>query len=248
MKKTRLFLSALVAGLSIALASCSEDKKEPAPEVTEVTFEDAALAAFIRQELNIASTDKITRGDLSKLTNLTIRGVLTEVKSLKGIEYATELTTVDFGGNQVTDLTPVKDLKKVTYLRFNETPVTDLSPLKDYTTLTYFNCNQAGGVADISALVKNTGLQEMILRGNPIGDKGLETIANFTKLHRLNLRQTGITNVTVLGQLMSKGALLKSTAGYLDGDSELDLRGNSIASYSPIESYITAGTAIPVSR
>lgn len=247
--KAKVFLSALVLGLTMFMTSCSKDKEDPKPDpdTIEVVFEDALLATFVKEQLGLTVSAKITQGNIKKLTELTIRGALTEVKSLKGLEHATELTIVDFGANPVSDLTPIKDLKKVTYLRFNETPVTDLTPLKDYTTLTYFNANQAGGVTDISPLSKNVNLMEMILRGNPLGNRMFETIAGFTKLHRLNIRSTGISDVTVVGQLMSKGALLKTTPGYMT-DSELDLRGNSITDYSPIQTYIDNGTAITVTR
>ena len=41
-----------------------------------------------------------------------------------------------WGGTQVADLTPLKDLTALTMLYVSRTPVSDLTPLKDLTALT----------------------------------------------------------------------------------------------------------------
>lgn len=243
---------ALMLGMgltSLSVVSCKTDGPTPTikPEVKkEVTFADAELAKLVKTELKLKETDKIMESDLLKLKKLVIRGKSDKVANLKGLEKALELTELDFGGTAVKDIAPIKDLKKVTYLRMNNTQVEDLKPISNYSTLTYFNANTAKSIKDISPLAKNVNLKELILREAPIGDKGLETIKLFTKLHRLNLRSTGITTVVPIAELMSKGALLKKTAGYVDGDSELDLRGNSIKDYSPLDKY--AKDAIKITK
>ncbi|PRD46718.1 hypothetical protein C5745_14025 [Sphingobacterium haloxyli] len=261
-------LGMLLLGAAITFGACSKDKEAIEPEeiieepiddddntdesAIAVQFADADLADFIRlelEELEVKVGEEITRGDLLNLKELSIRGVLTEVASLQGLEYATELEHLDFGGTKVSDLTPIKDLEKITYLRFNETPVADLSPIAAYTNLTYFNANQASpGLTDLSALSGNEDMGTLILRGNLLGDEGLATISGFKKLHRLNARSTGAGDATVvmIGQMMAEGALLKTTEGYVDKDSELDLRGNEIEDWSPIESFIEDDTAVPV--
>lgn len=248
-----LLLASLLVCTTATFYSCSQDDEIiiELPEIDEstlpVVFEDASVEAFIKAQLNLESSDTITRGILQGLTTFNIRGTLPDVESLVGLEYATELETIDFGNTQVSDLTPLQNLEKVTYLRMNETPVVDLSPVSNYTTLTYFNANQAGGITDISALANNLDMEQIIIRGNTIGDGMMETIARFSKLSRLNARETGITDITVLGELMAAGALLRTTEGYVDGESELDLRGNDISDFSPIQAYIDNDTAVPVS-
>ncbi|WDF70327.1 hypothetical protein PQ465_08090 [Sphingobacterium oryzagri] len=255
MKNLNKLLFAFLLFCSATIYSCNRNNEiniEEEVVVDEnnlrVRFDDANIETFIKEELNIAVNDSITRGKLKELTDFNIRGIFSDVVSLRGLEYATELTYIDFGNTQVQDLTPLRNLEKVTYLRMNNTPVVDLSPISNYTTLTYFNANQAGGITNISALSNNLNIEQIIIRGNPIGDGMMTTIARFEKLSRLNARVTGITNIRVLGELMAKGALLKSTAGYVDGDSEIDLRGNMISDFTPIQSYIDNGTAVPVLR
>nr|WP_037319788.1 leucine-rich repeat domain-containing protein [Salegentibacter sp. Hel_I_6] len=130
-------------------------------------------------------------------------------------------------------------MQNLEYLRFNNTGVTDLSPLAGYTSLTYFNANTVTGITDISPLAGNTGIKEIILREVPFGNEGMATIANFTNMYRINMRSTGVTDITVLGELMAQGALLDTTDGADEaGGADLDLRGLSIEDWSPIEPYL----------
>lgn len=239
-------IAMLFMGTVVTLTSCSRDPDIVDPEevvdenTLEVEFEDAALASFIKEALGLDANAKITRADLAKLTELKIRDVLTEVTSLKGLEYATELTLLDFGGNPVSDLSPIKDLKKVNYLRMNNTPVTDLSALAEYTTLTYFNANQATpGISTLAPLSKNTGLQQLILRNQPLGNDGIAALENFTQLYRLNIRNTGVTDLIVIQGLLAKGAFLKTTPGAseLGSDPVLDLQQLEITNCEVLEPY-----------
>ncbi|CAN5412740.1 hypothetical protein BH23BAC3_BH23BAC3_16770 [soil metagenome] len=123
-------------------------------------------------------------------------------------------------------------------IRFNNTDITDISPIAGYTTLTYFNANTVPGITDISALAGNENLQVAILRNVPFGNEGMETIRELTSLYRINMRNTGVTDITVLGELMADGALLDSTPGAEEnGGADLDLRELDIEDWSPIEPY-----------
>lgn len=239
----KLFLAFMLVGSFLTFSSCDKDNGpdvEQDEDTLEVMFESASLAAFIREELGLAANAPITREDLRELTNLTIRGTLDDVTSLSGLEYATELTVVDFGGNPVTDLTPISGLRKVAYLRMNNTGVTNLSPVSEYTTLTYFNANQASpGISDLSPLSGNLGMQTMILRAQPIGNEGLAAISDFTNLYRLNIRATGVTDLSVIADLMSRGAFLNTTpgAGDLGSDPALDLQQLEIDNCEVLDPY-----------
>ncbi|HLW41425.1 MAG TPA: hypothetical protein VKY82_03560 [Flavobacterium sp.] len=217
------------------------------PVVKEIHFNDARLAVQVRLALGLSENDAVTEENILNLTELEIdgegditpNGNIREISDLSGLEYAENLTYLHFGATKVTDLTPIGGLKKMDYLRMNDTDVTDLSPLSGYTTLTYFNANTARGITDISPLVGNTGIKEIILREVPFGDAGMATIANFTSMYRINMRATGVTDITVLGELMAQGALLDSTPGAAAaGGATLDLRGLSVEDWSPIEPYI----------
>ena len=254
------FLCAVLLGTtSVSLSSCSKDDPEPEKVVNPtpddddkeddavvVEIPDAALKSAIVEALEL-KTEVVTEEALLLLEELDVEGNAA-IADLTGLEKATNLTYLHLGETSVVDLTPIAGLTKITYLRLNDTKVADLSPIKDYTTLTYFNANTATAITDISPLAGNKDLQEMILREVPMGNAGMEVVANFTKLYRLNIRETGVTDITVLGNLMEAGALLKTTAGAEEAgeDAEIDLRDNDIASFEPIATFVENGTAITV--
>ena len=224
-----------------------DDEGEPEDEAVVVDFPDATLKNLVKEELGLSEDQEITEEVLLTLEKLDAEGVV-EVADLTGLEKASNLTKINLGETSVTDLTPIAGLTKVEYLRVNDTQVADLSPVKDYTTLTYFNANTATEITDISPLAGNKDLQELILREVPMGNDGLAVIANFTKLYRLNIRETGITDITVLGNLMKAGALLKTTVGAEEAgeDAEIDLKDNDIESFEPIAAFVANGTAVAV--
>lgn len=224
-----------------------EEEEEEEEEAKEIHFNDSRLEVVVKDLLGLTSNEAITEENILELEELNIdgskdvtpNGDIREIADLTGLEHAHNLTYLHFGQTKVTDLTPISGLTKVNYLRMNDTDVTDLSPLATYTTLTYFNANTATGITDISPLAGNTGIKEIILRSVPFGDAGMATIANFTNMYRINMRSTGVTDITVLGQLMSQGALLDSTPGAAaEGGATLDLRGLDVEDWSPIEPYL----------
>ncbi|UJP66575.1 leucine-rich repeat domain-containing protein [Mongoliitalea daihaiensis] len=239
-------VTSLVACVTLGVfgTSCSEDPQPALPEIVNVP--DVNLANQIKSILELSPSADITAEDMLNLVELNIdgsadfTGTVSEISDLRGLEFAENLTYLHFGSTKVADLTPIKDLKKIEYLRMNNTAVTDLSPISEYTTLTYFNANTARGITDISPLSKNTGLKEMILREVPMGNAGLNTIKNFTTLYRINMRNTGVTDVTVLGEMMAAGALLDTTPGAAEnGGATLDLKQLSVADWSPIRPFLS---------
>ncbi|MCL7988826.1 hypothetical protein M8998_12825 [Sphingobacterium sp. lm-10] len=238
-----LFLAFLLIGAVLTFSACNNGMVEPDPDerTLVVTFENASLANYVREQLNLATNAPITRGELLRLERVDLRTEMIEdVNSLVGLEHATELNYLDFGGNPVTSLTPVAGLRKITYLRLNQSGVTDLSPIREYTTLTYFNANQASpGISDLTPLSQNTGLQTMILRGQPLGNDGLRGISSFVNLYRLNLRSTGVTDLSVIADLMSRGAFLSTTPGAseLGSDPTLNLQDLEITNCEVLNPY-----------
>lgn len=242
-------LWAVILMFSVSLASCdSDDEETPTPTPNPpaaVIIPDASLEAQIKLALGLGESDEVNVENILLLDTLDIDagddlpgGPLNSITDLTGLEAAANLRYLHFGATSVTDLTPIADLENIGYLRMNSTAVTDLSPISGYTSLTYFNANSATGITDISPLAGNTGLKEAIFRDVPFGNAGMATIANFTTIYRLNMRSTGVTDISVLAELMAAGALQNSTPGAeAEGGATLDLRGLTI-DCSVIESYV----------
>jgi len=239
--------------LSLLLSGCGSDDpvsvdptEDDPDEIEVVEFPDALLEAQIRLALDIDDEEEITPELMLTLEELNLdasddfSGELSDISNLTGLEYAENLTFLRLSYTSVTDLSPISDLENIEYLRFNNTAITDISPISGYTSLTYFNANTVTGLEDISPLAGNTGLQTAILREVPFGNEGMSTIRQLTSLHRINMRDTGVTDITVLGELMAEGALLDSTPGAIEenGGADLDLRGLTIADWSPVAPYV----------
>ncbi|CAN5412669.1 hypothetical protein BH23BAC3_BH23BAC3_16760 [soil metagenome] len=235
--------------LSLLLSGCGSNDPvsidEP-DEVETVTFPDALLEAQIRIALDIDDDEDITPDMMLQLEEFNIdasdnfSGDISGIEDLTGLEYAKNLTLLRLSYTSVTDLSPISELENIEYLRFNNTAITDISPISGYTSLTYFNANTVTGLEDMSPLAGNSGLQTAILREVPFGNAGMSTIRQLTSLHRINMRDTGVTDITVLGELMAEGALLDTTPGAIEenGGADLDLRGLSIEDWSPIAPYV----------
>lgn len=238
-----MLVTCTALSFALLVSACSDDEAT-GPSV--VTFEDERLEAQVRLALGFDATTVINTDNILALEELDLDAesevsgdALSGIENLSGIEHAANLTYIHLGYTSVTDLTPIKDLKKVQYLRINNTAITDLSAVSGYTTLTYFNANTVRGITNISPLAGNTGMKEIILRDVPFGNAGMSTIAKFTVLYRINMRNTAVTDISVLGTLMQGGALLDSTPGAeAAGGADLDLRQLSVTNWSPIEPYI----------
>lgn len=91
-----------------------------------VTFPDPNLEAAVRAALGIPSAP-ITTTDMLALTTLSAewRGIT----NLEGLEYATNLSSLDLTGNQVGDLTPISGLTSLTQLQLYGNQITSLSPI-----------------------------------------------------------------------------------------------------------------------
>ena len=79
---------------------------------------------------------KITKSDMLQLDSLYYKGEdKVKVKSLEGIQYASNLRRLILNFNQITDLTPLRDLSNLAVLRLEGNQITDLTPLRDLSNL-----------------------------------------------------------------------------------------------------------------
>lgn len=181
----------------------------------EVTIKDNKLKNAIIGQLkhqNIYKDgQKITEKRMEMLTALDCHLNFTQgrnggIKSLEGIEYATNIRTLDLGGNEVVDLTPLKGCKKLEVLNLEDQYsleksqyLSDISPLGDLVNLKKLMLKN-NKIQDLAPISKLTNLEELDLYGN----RGIESIAGFEKLTKLKKlllnRTTGITDISPLSE------------------------------------------------
>ena len=137
-----------------------------------VDIPDPNLRAAVEIALGKAEGKLITPSGMATLTRL--EKPEAGVHNLTGLEYATNLTYLDFWKSSVSDLSPVAGLTHLTHLGFA--------------------ANKA--ISDVSALVGLTNLTALFLNGNSISD--LSPLADLKNLRRLSLGNNNISNISAL--------------------------------------------------
>ena len=216
-----------------------------------VTFSDGAeagvhipdpnLRAAIEEELGLTPGSPISPEKMETLRYLRAREAAIGV--LIGLEFATNLTELRLGNNNITDISPLLGLTNLRRLGLGRNNVTDISPLSGLTNLRTLGLSK-NGIKDVSALVRVlsglTNLTELHLRDNRITD--ISSLAGLTNLAALRLGNNNITDISSLASLTSLTNLhlsynritdISSLAG-LAHLTELRLRDNRITDISPL--------------
>ena len=94
-----------------------------APQEDLVFIPDVNLRKAINQALGKNDGDAITKGELARLTELIAKGL--GIKDLTGLEWAVNLEKLDISDNQVTDITPLKNLTKLDEVSADDNPLSE---------------------------------------------------------------------------------------------------------------------------
>ena len=148
-----------------------------------VNIPDANLRAVIAEALGKAPNEPITPDEMATLTVLA--GWDQGIRDLTGLEFATNLETLDLGenletginSNDISNLSPLSGLTNLWWISLSRNSISDISPLAGLTNLgiLYLNDNS---ISDISPLVANTGLgsgDEVYLSNNPLSSTSINT-------------------------------------------------------------------------
>jgi len=213
-----------------------------------VQFQDSHLEAAVRDNLNqpdgvilqhklltiaklYASGYEITDLEgiqhLRNLASLNLRD--NHITEITQISQLTRLTDLDLRGNPINDITPLATLTNLESLNLRDNPIKDLSPLRKLTNLRELNLHGISlgdnPIADLSPLSKLTNLRELNLHGIPLGNK-ISLLHSLPNLSRLNIRDCGVTDISLLAELMADGILQDNPI--FGTRAEVDLRDNPI--------------------
>lgn len=142
-------------------------------------FEDPALEQAIREETGIMDR-QLEIADLTNIDRLALRDHA--IRSLKGIEAASNLRSLDVRDNQIDDLTPVQQLISLEELNVRGNQIEDLSPLRPLSDLRHLNVRE-NRIADIQPLSDLERLADVNIRYNQITD-----LSPLVKLDDLRVR------------------------------------------------------------
>ncbi|RFU61099.1 leucine-rich repeat domain-containing protein [Peribacillus glennii] len=181
------------------------------PENEDEIIKDSLLEQAIREELN-KPQGGITKEDLSKLKSLEI--YQSEVRSLKGLEYATNLTNLQIFDTWVSDIEPLKGMKHVKTLNLGFNKIKNIEPLSEL-----------------------AGIEELNLEHNRI--EQVDSLANLTRLRDLNLGHNRVTKIEALSDLnalenleLRNNRIIHAALSSMDKLKSLNLMDNDIKEIS----------------
>jgi Leucine-rich repeat (LRR) protein len=173
----------------------------PVVNCNPVTFVDPRLEAAVRNKLG-KTTGVITPQDMANLTTLDASS--DSIASLDGIECFPNLADINFGsgelGSSITELAPLRYLKKLTKVDLSGNPLKSLEPLGKLPNLQ--DLSLLGAIhnnLDISSLASAPSLTNLDLGGNSLGD--LTPLASIATLNRLALYSSTLAAPATLSAL-----------------------------------------------
>ena len=185
-------------------SSSSSSVSPPSPEVV---IPDATLRTLIEKALEKKPGATITQAEMNTLENL--KGRKLGIKSLNGLETATNLHNLDFSHNRISDLTPLAYLTQLQELSLDSNEISDITPLA-YCRLMIIDCSEtatnlrvlsldSNEISDITPLAAFDSLRVLFLDSNEISD--ITPLAAFDSLRVLSLDSNEISDLTPLTAL-----------------------------------------------
>ncbi|MDD9975729.1 MAG: leucine-rich repeat domain-containing protein, partial [Candidatus Poribacteria bacterium] len=212
---------------NITWATFSTDITSILPAAQIISIPDANLATAVRTELGLGPNAPITDREIKKLRRLEYPAPdlrdNQKIGDLTGLEAATNLESLNLYANRIRDLSALGGLQKLSTLTLPNNQIEDISPLEGLQKLKRLwltnnrieNINALkiisqslelldlgnNPIEDFRPIVGFVNLTWLDLHSNRFKDTGLEIIAEFTQLERLNLRNNQIRNINSLTKL-----------------------------------------------
>ncbi|MEJ2541743.1 MAG: SUMF1/EgtB/PvdO family nonheme iron enzyme [Gemmatimonadota bacterium] len=169
------------------------------PDEAIVTFEDAVLAAYVKEALGVTSDEDLTCAAVATLTTLEVMTIW--VADLTGLQNLVGLQKLSLFGDSVKDIGPIRTLLNLTEVSIMTCGFTDISPLTGLTNLTSLTLYRCTGIPDFTALSTLTNLQRLDLSQS--GIPNLSPLATLTRLEYLDLAEAAIRDLSPLAGLTS---------------------------------------------
>ncbi len=169
-----------------------------------IDFPDANLEAAIKEYLWIKERPLMV-GDLQKVEYLHLTGY--EIENLNGLEHAINLRSLFAGWNNITELSPIKDLTNLNDLNLYGNNIQDISALKNLINLNYLDLD-SNYISNIDILSELPNVEVLWLSHNPI--TSIDAIAEYDQLSDLYLHGTNLdyedeSTLAILRNLHNQG-------------------------------------------
>lgn len=158
-----------------------EDGDEPEP----VVVSDPSLRARLQDEGRLATAAGLAGLQEFKAENAGIR-------SLEGLQFASDLQKLLLRGNKIADLSPLGSLSELRVLDLSNNPVgpnPGLSPLINLAKLEKLTLSKLLRIGDFSPLARLSSLTKLRLNGTHIEDENLRELTGLERLNYLDLSE-----------------------------------------------------------
>lgn len=193
--------SATISSETITAIQKSEDINITDENSEIVNIPDENLKKALNKELNQDEDSKITKAQMESITQLYLFDL--QIESLEGLQYCINLNKLDIMKNNITDLSPIKELDKLAYLNIGQNSITDISSLSNLVKLEVFY-SFGNNLTDLTPLKGLVSLNELGFDGENIKD--ISVLSGLTSLNAMV--NTSVSNVSPLKNLPSLDFLL----------------------------------------
>lgn len=157
------------------------------------------------------------------------------MKSIKGLEYAKNLRKLKVNENEISDISPLKNLTKLEYLEIQRNRIVDLKPLEKLTNLTFLKLynNLIEDITPLSNLTNLTGLDlhyNVTVEGDELHKNISKGITDISALKNLK----NLTFLDVSANRIEDVSIIKD----LNKIEHLDISGNRVKNYEGLGNYI----------
>lgn len=199
---------------------------------------DANLRQAVRYQLELPVDIPLTQLEMNRLIGLAAQD--RQITDLTGLEYATNLTWTNLGGNEIDDVNVLSGLVKLKVLYIWGTPLADINPLSNLIQMKelVLPYNQ---IVDITPLAKLTQLTKLHLHSNQISD--VSPLTNLALLESLYIQNNRIVDISPLSNLTQMKELILSDNQIVDITplatltqlTKLNLHNNRIVDVTPLQ-------------
>lgn len=208
------------------------------PELTELVLSNN------RESAHPEEPDSVRRlSDISVLSEFQALQVLNlsdnHIEDISPLSSLESMRVLNLQRNRLTEdaADALRNLPRLAQLNLRENDLRDIEALSSLSQLDYLNLHSNERIDSIVPIAALTNLKTLILRGVPLGgEEGV--LRELAHLQRLNVRDTEFQDLTVLVDLMERGALQNRPEDNVFA--EIDIRENAVGSaeaYQVLEPY-----------
>ena len=168
-----------------------------------VNIPDANFKVAINNKLGQPTDYNPTIADLNGITG-TFDAHNSNISSIEGAQYLTNLTNLQLSENQISDIFAVSSLSNLTSLGLNLNQISEISAVSGLTNLTNLNFSH-NPISEISAVSGLTNLTSLYLYDIQISD--ISAISGLTSLSELSLGDNQISDISTVSGLTNLSTL-----------------------------------------